>query len=801
MSLPRLLPRRIWVSAALLILALSPEGVVGRQTAAAAKAPNETNRPSFTRENDPVLRRGLFEKWKAERRKAVGTLSANQISAPLVTSTVGRPSMAINASGTLLLTKQFPPVTCDVNPGSCGPPSGTTCSTWTATTAFASGKVIRSSAFNMYAILFQAQNGGTTGATEPLWPTIAGQTVVDGGITWLSIGYDPAQFTGCSAMQLVSRAIGGTETVLATEGDNVGGGVNLSGWGEFVAFNDSGVATFKAAMAGVLTESDEGGTGLFTAGPGAGALNKIAQFGDVIGGRKIFGISPMVGINNAGQVLWDGYAGVNRNPVRKTWTASTAFTTADIVLPTSPGLLEFHPAANCTSGTPEPTWPTRPNQTVTDGTCTWRGTLRDGDEQNHGIIRFTPGTGHELLFANGTNVGAGVTVLNFGQSATACPTCEYDNIDPFINSLGHTATAVTLTIVGDGTPTAAYLLTGPGAFTEVARTGNPGPGGTFGTVYSRTALNNCDQVVFKAQVNGTDKVIRWKAPSTYAVVATVGDDLGTRSGGSASGVTINSLGFYFDINNVGNVVFQAVVNLPTGATAQSYLFWNGTTGFLSEVVRTPTVPVNLAAEMITLNDCNTVAFVSGSSTNEALDEGAELDEKGLHTWTKLGGVIDVIKVGDVIGGLPVSSVDAQHHSFAKRQLSSSGCVAVNYFVNGVTGGGTEDAGEGSGGVGPPPNGGVAPAGQLFVFCPQTLCQVAPCAAVTPTPTPTPTSTPTGPAPTSTPTSTRTPTPTATPTATPTPPPVAVQVPTLGPWALALLGLVLAAAGLLFMKRR
>src|SRR5207302_740634 len=201
-----------------------------------------------------------------------------------------------------------------------------------------------------------------------------------------------------------------------------------------------------------------------------------------------------VAINNAGQVLWDGYAGVN-NPARLTWTANTGYTTSNRVLPTSPGLLEYFVSANCTSGATEPAFPPRPNQSVTDGTCTWRGTLRDGDEQNHGVIRFTQGTGNELLFANGTNVGGGVTVLNFGQSATACPTCQYDNIDPFINSLGHTATAVTLSIPGDGTQTAAYLLTGPGAFTEVARTGNAGPGGSFGTVYSRTALNNCDQVV------------------------------------------------------------------------------------------------------------------------------------------------------------------------------------------------------------------------------------------------------------------------------------------------------------------
>src|SRR6476660_3229509 len=202
MYLPRSLPRRVWVSAALLVLALSPQGVVGRQAASAARAPAKSQRPSFTREKDPVIRRGLFEKWKAQRNKALGPLSTKRISVPLVTSTVGRPSMAINASGALVLSKQFPPATCDVNPGSCGTPGSSNCTTWLASTAYASGKVLRASLFNMYSILFQAQNAGTSGATEPLWPVVAGGTVPDGTITWLAIGYDPAQFTACTAMQL-----------------------------------------------------------------------------------------------------------------------------------------------------------------------------------------------------------------------------------------------------------------------------------------------------------------------------------------------------------------------------------------------------------------------------------------------------------------------------------------------------------------------------------------------------------------------------------------------------------------------
>src|SRR6185295_15711479 len=99
----------------------------------------------------------------------------------------------------------------------------------------------------------------------------------------------------------------------------------------------------------------------------------IAQFGDVIGGRKIFGISPMVAINNAGQVLYDGYAGT----ARPTWQANTAYSVVNTrVIPTAPGLLEFRVTVAGTSGATEPIWPTRPNQTITDGTVTGSGNTR-----------------------------------------------------------------------------------------------------------------------------------------------------------------------------------------------------------------------------------------------------------------------------------------------------------------------------------------------------------------------------------------------------------------------------------------
>lgn len=43
-------------------------------------------------------------------------------------------------------------------------------------------------------LVFQATNSGTTGTTEPVWPTAEGQTVTDGGVTWVAIVEGKAPF-------------------------------------------------------------------------------------------------------------------------------------------------------------------------------------------------------------------------------------------------------------------------------------------------------------------------------------------------------------------------------------------------------------------------------------------------------------------------------------------------------------------------------------------------------------------------------------------------------------------------------
>ena len=58
---------------------------------------------------------------------------------------------------------------------------------WAATNSYTVGAIVRATAVQEFGLVFQCTTAGTSGATQPAWPTLIDGTVVDGGVTWKAI--------------------------------------------------------------------------------------------------------------------------------------------------------------------------------------------------------------------------------------------------------------------------------------------------------------------------------------------------------------------------------------------------------------------------------------------------------------------------------------------------------------------------------------------------------------------------------------------------------------------------------------
>jgi hypothetical protein len=65
---------------------------------------------------------------------------------------------------------------------------------WAGTTAYNVGELRRPTAGNGF--VYRVAVAGTSSGSAPTWPTVIGQTVADGGVTWTCVGRNVVQLVG-----------------------------------------------------------------------------------------------------------------------------------------------------------------------------------------------------------------------------------------------------------------------------------------------------------------------------------------------------------------------------------------------------------------------------------------------------------------------------------------------------------------------------------------------------------------------------------------------------------------------------
>lgn len=88
---------------------------------------------------------------------------------------------------------------------------------WAASAAYSVGALVAPTTGNDLGHYFKATVAGTSGATEPTWPTVVGQTVTDGTVTWVCMGARPNTFA--TAVTIVGGRFGKavTNAILAPD--------------------------------------------------------------------------------------------------------------------------------------------------------------------------------------------------------------------------------------------------------------------------------------------------------------------------------------------------------------------------------------------------------------------------------------------------------------------------------------------------------------------------------------------------------------------------------------------------------
>lgn len=125
---------------------------------------------------------------------------------------------------------------------------------WAASTAYSLNTAVRPTTRNGFTYQATAVTGAT-GATEPTWPTTAGATVVDGGVTWTAVACLAlaAQAMVTGDYSIANGVTGGTTPRKLTLAAKTGAAIFATGTASFVALVKLGSPTVVPELELVTT--------------------------------------------------------------------------------------------------------------------------------------------------------------------------------------------------------------------------------------------------------------------------------------------------------------------------------------------------------------------------------------------------------------------------------------------------------------------------------------------------------------------------------------------------------------------
>jgi hypothetical protein len=213
---------------------------------------------------------------------------------------------------------------------------------WVAEVAIATDTVREPTTRNGYRY---AYSGGTTGASEPTWPTTIGATVADGSGTWTNIGLSVWAMWDAEFERFKGEA-----EILA--------GTFLPGGGEETALVWSNAIYVADLVIGTLAVPTTRN----------GHVYRIENY---TAATPAQGASEPTWPTDGSTVVDGGFIWRDKGAY---WNASTAYAAGDIVRPYNG--FAYRATAGGTSGSTEPAWPLDTGVPLTDGTVTWEAIAR-----------------------------------------------------------------------------------------------------------------------------------------------------------------------------------------------------------------------------------------------------------------------------------------------------------------------------------------------------------------------------------------------------------------------------------------